>query len=90
MTINPDGSYSAHCQFVDNLNTVRTFDIQGTDQVQNGWLIETMTSHSMVTNKERLPVRNTNQIVQLTDDQLILNYGTTNGPLNAIFRKEGK
>jgi hypothetical protein len=87
--VNPDGGYIAHCR-QENSNGVRTFDIQGTYRITNGWLVDTIIDETQVTNKSALPVMSTNQIVKLTDSDLIINYGTTNEPMNGTFRKEGK
>lgn len=87
--VNPDGGYVVHCRD-ENPNGIRTFDIQGTYGVTNGWLFNTITDESITTNKAALPFRETNQIVKLTDSELIINYGTSNEPFNGTFRKEGK
>lgn len=87
--IKPDGGYVAHCRD-ENSNGVRTFDIQGTYRITNGSFLDTITDETSLTDKSHLPVTSTNQIVKLTDSELIINYGTTNEPMNGTWRKEGK
>lgn len=91
ITVESNGNYMAHASKTSASNTVRTFDIEGNYQVKGGYLIDKVIEHSMLTNKSRLPYFNTNQIVRLTDKQLILNYATPgNEKQEAIFRKEEK
>jgi len=89
VTIDSDGIYTAHCKCINTSNLVR-FDIEGFYKVKNGWLIDTMTENGALINKTLLPHMSTNQIVKLTEAELVVNLGTTNEPLNAVFHKEGK
>jgi len=87
--VNPDGGYAAHCRD-ENSNGSRAFDIQGIYRITNGWLFDTITNETQNTNKSAFPVKATNQIVSLTDSELIINYGTSSEPSNGTFRKKGK
>jgi hypothetical protein len=87
-TVNPDGGYVAHCRG-ETANGGRTFDIQGILRVTNGWLLDTITDETQLTNKSALPRVETNQIVKLTDSELVINLGITHEPLNCTYRKEG-
>jgi hypothetical protein len=91
ITVDSLGDYVVHASKTSSSNTVRTFDIEGIYQIKGGWLIDTVTNHSLITNKTRLPYFNTNRIVRLTEKQSIVVYSDeTNETLQAIFRKEEK
>jgi hypothetical protein len=85
--VNPNGGYVAHCRNEDS-NGIRTFDIQGVYRITNGWFLDTITDETSLTDKSHLPFTSTNRIVKLTDSELIINYGTTNEPMNGAWRKE--
>ena len=55
-------------------NILHPFQLRGIFQIKDGWLIDTMTSHSDLTNGEQLPYVNKYQIVKLSDSELVLKY----------------
>lgn len=76
---------------VKDRSNLYNFQIAGTYQITNGWLISVTTnSRSPLTNRENLSEVHSNQIVRLTDRELVLNTTITNGPSEVSFRREGK
>jgi hypothetical protein len=76
---------------VKDRSGLHNFHIAGTYQITNGWLIVTTTnSRNPLTNIENISVVSSNQIVRLTDRELVLNTPITNGHWEASYRKEGK
>lgn len=91
ITVDSAGNYSEHGQIVGRSNIGSIFESGGSYQIKNGWLIDTVTNNNVLANKEQLPITVSNQIVRLTENELILNFGQiTNETTQVIFRKEVK
>jgi hypothetical protein len=92
-----NGGFESRALVKDRSNLVQHFQIAGTYQIRNGWLINNITNRrNPLTNQENLSEVQSNQIVRLTDRELVLNVRVTNGPshgpesFEVSFRKEEK
>jgi hypothetical protein len=81
--IDSDGNYEVRGQTPIS-NILHPFQLRGIFQIKDGWLIDTMTSHSDLTNSEQLPYVNKYQIVKLSDSELVLKYPAG----EVLYRKE--
>ena len=88
--IDSNRNYAVHGQRLTLSNKIYTFEIGGKYTVVNGWLIDTVTNHSMWTNKAHSPYVVSNQIVRLTDQELILKFDEVTNQVEVIFRKKEK
>jgi hypothetical protein len=82
IVVSSNGNYI--CEIADTRsNDVRFIDIEGTLQVKDGFLIDIITKHSMVTNGH--PWTNREQIVRMNDRELVVKVEGTS--FESIYRK---
>lgn len=72
-----DGKYFGHLTTLGRSNIFREFDIEGTWQIQDGFLIDTMTKHSGQTNVNLHSVCRA-QIIQFSDQELVTKFEENN------------
>ena len=90
-TIGSNGTYFCHINSLGRSNIFKEFDLEGTLQIQDGFLIDTMTKHSGQTNVNLHSVTR-EQIIRFSDHELVVKFEeyANQNPENwreAVFRK---
>jgi hypothetical protein len=87
-TVNSNGIYLCHAISWGLSNHIRQFEIEGTWQIQDGFLIDTMTKNSGSTNID-LHWVSRYEIIQFNEQKLIAKYMTSNAnnAIPTVFRK---
>lgn len=89
LRVAPSGDYQCQIVAFGSSNVARTFEMEGTFQIQNGVLIDTMTKYSNT--NAQLPQISCARILRMNERELVVDYERVAGvnyPTNeTVFRK---
>jgi hypothetical protein len=91
ITVGANGTYFGHINSLGHSNNFREFDIEGTWQIKDGFLIDTLTKHSQTNAK--VPMVTRTRIVRSSDQELDVKIDDKQDPNfghEAVFRKAKK